>query len=57
MAERDRYLSYCPVCGSALRLDEERGYYCSECGWDEASETEEEEVWIDLGDAKDDERD
>ena len=46
MSEMDRELSRCPVCNSPLELDYERGYTCPHCGWDEAAELEEDEIWI-----------
>ena len=41
----DRFTSYCPVCDSLLKLDEDRGYVCPDCGWDTTSALED-EVWI-----------
>ena len=46
MSETDRYTSRCPVCDSPLDLDEDVGYFCSHCGWDESSELEKDETWI-----------
>jgi uncharacterized Zn finger protein (UPF0148 family) len=46
MSEKDRDLSRCPVCDSPLELDEEGGYACPRCGWDESTELEEDETWI-----------
>jgi Zn finger protein HypA/HybF involved in hydrogenase expression len=45
MSENDRYLSRCPVCDSPLELDQERGYTCPQCGWDESAALED-DVWI-----------
>ena len=46
MFETDRLASRCPICGSLLELDEERGYSCPDCGWDECAGLENGEVWI-----------
>ena len=46
MSEPDRYTSRCPVCDSPLHLDEDIGYVCPHCGWNESVEVEEDDVWI-----------
>ena len=46
MSEMNRELSRCPICDSPLKLDEERGYACPHCGWDESAWLEEDEPWI-----------
>ena len=43
MSEMNRELSRCPVCDNPLELDQERGYTCPHCGWDEATDLEEED--------------
>jgi Zn finger protein HypA/HybF involved in hydrogenase expression len=45
MSEQDRFTSRCPVCDSPLKLDEDGGYSCPACGWDETSALED-DVWI-----------
>jgi hypothetical protein len=42
----DRDLSRCPICDSPLKIDQERGYVCPHCGWDESAWLEEDEPWI-----------
>jgi hypothetical protein len=42
----ERELARCPVCDSPLELDEERGYACPRCGWDESTGLEEDETWV-----------
>ena len=54
MSEWEHYASRCPVCDSPLELDEERGYSCPRCGWDESTGLDEDEVWI-IPDELDDE--
>jgi Zn finger protein HypA/HybF involved in hydrogenase expression len=46
MSETDRYTSRCPVCDGLLELDENRGYCCPHCGWDESRELQYGDVWI-----------
>lgn len=46
MAETDRYTSRCPVCDGLLDLDEEIGYSCPHCGWNESFELHEDDVWV-----------
>ena len=46
MSDSERHTSRCPVCNGELQLDEDRGYFCPRCGWDEPSEDAEAEVWI-----------
>ena len=56
MTDNERDMSHCPVCGHSLGLDQERGYYCPRCGWDESAEMEDRDVWImsrDRDDAED----
>ena len=46
MSEPKRETSYCPICDNPLKLDEDGGYFCPYCGWDESADPEEDEVWI-----------
>jgi hypothetical protein len=54
MSENERYTSRCPVCDGRLDLDEDIGYVCPHCGWNEAAELED-NVWIVPGDRGDEE--
>jgi hypothetical protein len=44
--DEKHYTSHCPVCDGPLEMDEQRAYCCSNCGWDESYELDEDEVWI-----------
>jgi anaerobic ribonucleoside-triphosphate reductase len=46
MSGTDRYTSRCPVCDSLLVLDEDRGYLCPHCGWDESVDLTDQDTWI-----------
>ena len=46
MSEAARETSHCPICENLLKLDEDGGYFCPYCGWDESSDPQADEVWI-----------
>lgn len=46
MSEKERDTTHCPICEGLLELDEDGGYFCPYCGWDESADPDEDEVWI-----------
>ena len=40
------YLSHCPICDSSVVVDEEVGYRCPECMWDESVEMDGDKEWV-----------
>ena len=55
MSEIDerRYVSHCPICDSPLERDDQAGYRCPSCGWDETFDLERDDLWLTPSDAGD----
>ena len=49
MSRIERETLHCPICNNLLEVDEDGGYFCPYCGWDESADQEDDAVWIVAG--------